>query len=91
MVCGRGVGGEAEAGVWVGGRWRFEKIINSDWREVDEGHLPIPYISDGSLKNQLTYLFSVDCYLRYDHMWWCAGGVPAFPVLIYYKIIRSRI
>ena len=24
------------------------KIVNSDWREVDEGHLPIPYRSDGS-------------------------------------------
>ena len=67
------------------------KIVNSDWREVDEGHLPVPYRSDSSLKNRLTYLFSVDCYLRYDHMWWCAGGVPAFPVLIYYKIIQSRI
>jgi len=67
------------------------KIVNSDWWEVDEGHLPVPYRSDGSLKNRLTYLFLVDCYLRYHHMWWCAGGVPAFPVLIYYKIIRSRI
>ena len=47
------------------------KIVNSDWREVDEGHLPVPYRSDGSLKNRLTYLFSVDCYLRYDNM----GGV----------------
>ena len=26
------------------------KIVNSDWREVDEGHLPVPYRSDGSLK-----------------------------------------
>ena len=26
------------------------KIINSDWREVDEIHLPIPYRSDGALK-----------------------------------------
>ena len=32
------------------------KIINSDWREVDEGHLPVPYRSDGSLK-KLTDLF----------------------------------
>ena len=24
------------------------KIVNSDWREVDEGHLPVPYRSDGS-------------------------------------------
>ena len=55
------------------------KIVNSDWREVDEGHLPVPYRLDGSLKNRLTYLFLVDCYLRYDHMWWCAGGVPTFP------------
>ena len=26
------------------------KIVNSDWKEVDEGHLPVPYRSDGSLK-----------------------------------------
>ena len=39
------------------------KIVNSDWREVDEGHLPVPYRLDGSLKNLLTYLFLVDCYL----------------------------
>ena len=24
------------------------KIVNSDWGEVDEGHLPVPYRSDGS-------------------------------------------
>ena len=39
------------------GRWRqgsgpvvaggLRKIISSDWREVDEGHLPVPYRSDG--------------------------------------------
>ena len=72
----------------------LRKIVNSDWREVDEGHLPVPYRSDGSLKNRLTYLFSIDCY--FDRT--TCGGVleeylhfPAIPVLIYYKIIRSRI
>ena len=70
------------------------KIVNSDWREVDEGHLPVPYRSDGSLKKLTDLFFSVDCYLD---MTTCGGVLeeylhfPAIPVLIYYKIIRSRI
>ena len=35
------------------------KIVNSDWREVDEGHLPVPYRSDGSLKKSTDlFIFS---------------------------------
>ena len=63
-------------------------------REVDEGHLPVPYRSSGSSKNRVTYLFLVDCY--FDRTTY--GGVleeylhfPAIPMLIYYKIILSRI
>ena len=51
------------------------KIVNSDWREVDEGHLPVRYRSDGSLKNRLTYLFSVDCYLD---MTTCGGVLEEY-------------
>ena len=51
------------------------KIVNSDWREVDEGHLPIPYRSDGSLKNRLAYLFLVDCYLD---MTTCGGVLEEY-------------
>ena len=39
--------GQGSGPVVVGGS---RKIVNSDWREVDEGHLPVPYRSDGSLK-----------------------------------------
>ncbi len=35
------------------------KNVNSDWREVDEGHLPVPYRSDGSLeKSTDLFIFS---------------------------------
>ena len=45
------------SGLVVGGGSR--KIVNSDWREVDEGHLPVPYRSDGSLKKSTDlFIFS---------------------------------
>ena len=35
------------------------KIVNSDWLEVDEGHLPVPYRSDDSLKKSTDlFIFS---------------------------------
>ena len=61
------------SGLLVAGGSR--NIINSDWREVDEGHLPFTYISDGSLKNRLTYLFLVDCYLD---MTTCGGVLEEY-------------
>ena len=57
---GQGDGGRVLGPVVAGSS---RKIVNSDWREVDEGHLPIPYRSDGSLKNRLTYFFSANYYL----------------------------
>ena len=51
------------------------KIVNSDWWEVDEGHLPVPYRSDGSLKNRLAYLFSVTVILD---MTTCGGVLEEY-------------
>ena len=41
----------------------LRKIVNSDWPEVDEGHLPVPYRSDGSLKKSTDLFILVDYYL----------------------------
>ena len=70
------------------------KIVNSDWQEVDEGHFPVPYRSDGSLKKLTNLIILADC--SFDRTT-CDGVMeeymhfPAIPVLIYYKIIWSRI
>ena len=64
----RSMGGRGGGGRGLG-RWRqgsgpvvtggSRKIVNSDWREVDEGHLPVPYRSDGSLKKSTDlFIFS---------------------------------
>ena len=42
---GRGRRRQGSGPVVTGGS---RKIVNSDWREVDEGHLPVPYRLDGS-------------------------------------------
>ena len=53
---GWGGGGKGSGPVVASGS---RKIVNSDWREVDEGHLPIPYRSDGSLKKSTDlFIFS---------------------------------
>ena len=54
----RSMGGRRRQGsgpVVAGGS---RKIVNSDWREVDEGHLPVPYRSDVSLKKSTDLFIS---------------------------------
>ena len=52
------------------------KIVNSDWREVDEGHLPVPYRSDGSLKKS-SGLFIFQSTVILD-MTTCAGVLEEY-------------
>ena len=52
------------------------KIVNSDWREVEEGHLPVPYRSDGSLKKS-TDLFIFQSTVILD-MTTCGGVLEEY-------------